>query len=38
MRFELAERESLDLLCAKPVSMAMTTICTEVIKTVVLNN
>jgi len=38
MRFELAVCESLDLLCAKPVSMAMATICTEVIKTVVLNN
>jgi hypothetical protein len=38
MRFELSECESLDLLCAKPVSMATATICTEVIKTVVLNN
>lgn len=38
MRFELAECECLGLLCAKPVSMAMTTICTEIIKTVVFNN
>lgn len=38
MRFELAECECLGLLCAKPVSMAMATTCTEIIEIVVFNN
>jgi len=38
MRFELAEHVVHDLLCARPVSMATATICTEIIKTVVFNN
>lgn len=38
MRFELEECEQLKILCAKSVSMAMATICTEEINTVAYTN